>query len=1024
MADWFDRAGDSSVLDMAAGWSLDSEQPEAEAPAVSGPTSEARPLTSIGVASNPGWEFSLHLGPPSAAEEIGAIPAGSRSDELSAFPKLGELLAQFRIVSELGRGAFARVYLAEDTALADRPVALKVSAALGDEPQNLARLQHAHIVPIHSVHDDPSTGLRLICMPYVGGANLAQVLQTAETRSYTTRHHASQATGWSLIEALDQLNEASLSTAGNAAPRIKRSLCRVPLVETKVPDLILRDGSPRRRLASPSQVRSNWGRYLARFSWWAELEQRQGPILTDESEPARRYLRSATFVQAGIWIAARLAEALEHAHERGIMHRDIKPSNVLIAADGSPMLLDFNLSANTTSESGARAQLGGTLPYMAPEHLDAFDPESRTPPDVVGPMADVYSLGLILFEMVAGAHPFPDPPDLPCISETIRSMIAERMKGAPSARLYNPLVPWSVESILRKCLAPDRSERYQSARDLAEDLRRVLDDQPLKHAPELSLRERGAKWSRRHPRATSSTTIGAVAFGTLLAVGGAGWKVRDHLETSAARLHFQQFTKLFRTAQLELNVMSASAGTLDRGVGSAERALAAYEVDRTEQWITRPRVMRLPVSEQKQLLEQVAELIELRERVRVLNQTNLAGPERLKNLETAVSWLDAAERIDPRPSFALYSERSAYLNQLGRNQAAERDRQAAMAHLPTSARDHYLLGTSYLARGLTGADKTEFDRAEIQLTKAVGLDPQRFWSWFTLGLCHYLQGRYLEASGNFETCITLAPEFAWPHLNRGLALAAANRLTEARLAYDQALRVAPDFVEALVDRALTCLELGDAEPAERDLARALSLGDRKPEIVAAHAEALARLGRREQAETEFAEAIAARPDDIKVHVARGFSRLRNDPVGAAEDFSAVLKRAPRDSRALLGKAHLVRADDPRAAIAYCDRALAADSAFGDALQLRALLRGQLGDRSTVADVDRLERIPTPYRLYNAACAMALLARATSEPNHAARACELLGRAIAVGFDPAIAANDPDLESLRDRPAFRRLVRPR
>src|SRR5437867_191028 len=110
--------------------------------------------------------------------------------------------AGFRIVAALGRGAFARVYLAEQSALAGRPVALKVSRALGDEPQTLARLQHTHIVPIHSVHSDPETGLRLLCMPYFGGANLAQVLEHAGARL------PSQATGQSLVEALDRVGKA------------------------------------------------------------------------------------------------------------------------------------------------------------------------------------------------------------------------------------------------------------------------------------------------------------------------------------------------------------------------------------------------------------------------------------------------------------------------------------------------------------------------------------------------------------------------------------------------------------------------------------------------------------------------------------------------------------------------------------------------------------------------------------------------------------------------------------------------
>src|SRR5438270_182390 len=111
----------------------------------------------------------------------------------------GDELFEVRLRRELGRGAFARVFLAEQAGLADRPVVLKVSAIDGDEPQTLAQLQHTHIVPIYSVHEDPRAGLRAVCMPYFGGAALSQVLRSLwETSKRPTR-------GAELVEALDAL---------------------------------------------------------------------------------------------------------------------------------------------------------------------------------------------------------------------------------------------------------------------------------------------------------------------------------------------------------------------------------------------------------------------------------------------------------------------------------------------------------------------------------------------------------------------------------------------------------------------------------------------------------------------------------------------------------------------------------------------------------------------------------------------------------------------------------------------------
>ena len=129
-----------------------------------------------------GVQFGATLGEP---VEVGA-PLSNHASGID-FPRCGSGIGGFRLVSELGRGAFGRVYMAEEAGLGNRPVALKITLAEGDEPRILARLQHTHIVPIYSVRDDPETGLRLLCMPFFGGANLAQVLDAASVSSPGTR---------------------------------------------------------------------------------------------------------------------------------------------------------------------------------------------------------------------------------------------------------------------------------------------------------------------------------------------------------------------------------------------------------------------------------------------------------------------------------------------------------------------------------------------------------------------------------------------------------------------------------------------------------------------------------------------------------------------------------------------------------------------------------------------------------------------------------------------------------------------
>jgi tetratricopeptide (TPR) repeat protein len=708
------------------------------------------------------------------------------------------------------------------------------------------------------------------------------------------------------------------------------------------------------------------------------------------------------------------------------LHRDLKPSNVLIAADGTPMLLDFNLSANTGRSAAERQDanaLGGTLPYMAPEHLDAFNPQGDTPDSAVDERSDLYSLGLILFEMLAGRHPFTDPPEKMRLTDVLRKLADERRQGAPSVRAHNPAVPWSLHSILTRCLAPEPAKRYQSAGEFAEDLRRFLDDRPLKHAPEPSLRERAQKWARRHPRASSAGSIGSIAAGCILAIGVTSVGLREAWLTASARVRYREFHDNFAQCQLLLNTTSGPVNHLVPGLALARKAIEDYHLEESStNWLKRPAVDRLPRGDQLRLREEISELLMLQSRAEiVLAERSHREQKRREAFEKAVKRLNLAEQLDPRPPVALYADRARDLAALGEAQLAAEDRKRAEKMQPTSARDLYLLGTSLLVA-------REHERAEAMLTRAVTQDPKRFWSWFVLGLCHHDQKRYLEAAGDFSACTALSPEFAWPHLNRGLSLATAGRLAAARDSYDRALEANPNFLEAHVNRGIARLELGDAAGALTDLDFAVRHGrDSDTGIRLARAEAVGRLNRREEALREFDDVLKVRPDDAATLVARGFFLMAEQPVKAEADWKHVLDldpgqgRARHQARARYGLALLRRARDPSSALELVDAALEQDRSLLDAVQLRALLRARLGQVSAVADVDRLLQAPTPHRYYNAACALSVLGKSTGDDRYLLRALELLKSAIEAGFNRDALTSDPDLDPLRGLAAFQKIA---
>ena len=383
--------------------------------------------------------------------------------ELTPFPEARQTIGGFHLVEELGRGSFARVFLAQERQLADRPVALKVARTGSREPQTLARLQHTYIVPVHSYRTDPATGLHLLCMPYFGRVTLGRLLAEPSVKVAPT--------GAGLLEALDRLEPSGLeevsasSDPGDPAPS---------------GSLSPRERAGVRGLASPptSGTGSNVGRRPSDAPHPRPLSrgERGGRQKTNSS--ARLALAKLPFSLAIAWWGSRLAEALAHAHDRGVLHRDIKPSNVLVTGDGLPMLLDFNLAGEPWADREAfePAQLGGTLAYMAPEHLEAV---SIGEDDRLDGRADVFSLGVLLFEALTGSRPFPSPSG-GSVPEALRRAADDRRGPPPRLRPDHPEIPAPLERVIRRCLEADPDRRYPNANELAADLQAVADDAPLK----------------------------------------------------------------------------------------------------------------------------------------------------------------------------------------------------------------------------------------------------------------------------------------------------------------------------------------------------------------------------------------------------------------------------------------------------------------------------------------------------------------------------------------------------------------
>lgn len=185
----------------------------------------------------------------------------------------------------------------------------------------------------------------------------------------------------------------------------------------------------------------------------------------------REALARMDAVEATAWFGARLAEALDFAHHHGVLHRDIKPANILVNPYGRPMLADFNISSQPVgSEPSGDEMFGGTFAYMAPEHLDAFNPSDPTPPEAVTAQSDVYSLGLVLQQLLDGRMTFAAQDRKEKMADTLRAMADTRRATAPSCRAGCPSARMTLERTIARCLAPNPADRFASGAELAEQL--------------------------------------------------------------------------------------------------------------------------------------------------------------------------------------------------------------------------------------------------------------------------------------------------------------------------------------------------------------------------------------------------------------------------------------------------------------------------------------------------------------------------------------------------------------------------
>jgi eukaryotic-like serine/threonine-protein kinase len=444
-------------------------------------------------------------GGPASKHQVGGAGTGASMPQ-----RLGDYL----LLRPIGSGGMGTVYEAIQESLG-RHVALKTLPFhhLGDstrlerfrrEARAAARLHHTHIVPIFGVGEHE--GLHYYTMQFIRGHGLDTVLQE--------------------VERLRQDSSASAAAGAPAGQQLSTVLAlglrsgRLPVDEME-------------RAGSTGAVVSQSHRGLV------SAPPATTPLLSpsgDRSElsdqPDAQYLRSVAR------IGIQVAEALEYAHKQGILHRDIKPSNLLLDAQGEVWVTDFGLAkAQDSDELTRTGDIVGTLRYMAPERFDGWS----------DPRSDVYALGATLYELLTLR---------PAFDESDRVKLIDRVlhDGAIPLRQLDRRIPRDLETVVLKALAKEPADRYATAGQLAEDLRRFVAGKPIL-ARRSNPFERSWRWSKRNPLAAG--LMAAVAALLLVLVVGFLLSALVRQERDLARANQDRAENAERralTAEREINI--------------------------------------------------------------------------------------------------------------------------------------------------------------------------------------------------------------------------------------------------------------------------------------------------------------------------------------------------------------------------------------------------------------------------------------------------------------------------------------
>jgi tetratricopeptide (TPR) repeat protein len=768
------------------------------------------------------------------AEGLEGTAAAEGRAEVAAGTPLGD----FRLLREVGRGGMGVVYEAEQLSLGRR-VALKVLPFAGaldarqlqrfkNEAQAAAHLQHQNIVPVHFVGCD--RGVHYYAMQFIDGRTLAAVI--AELRR---------------------------ERGGGRRPGLDATTPYAP--QPPAPSSVEGIGMPEAAARVTSVERPA-----------------AGETVTGSITPGSGLSRAAY----GRWVARlgeQAAQALEHAHQLGVIHRDIKPGNLLLDGRGNLWITDFGL-AHCQSQAGLTmsGDLVGTLRYMSPEQALA----KRV---VVDHRTDIYSLGTTLYELLV-LEPAYRGKDR---EELLRQIAFEEPR--PPRRLDRAIAS-ELETIVLKALAKNPDERYQTAQELADDLRHYMEDRPIR-ARRPGLVKRMRKWCRRHKALVGSAA--AVLLVAALLAGGVGlwWMEKRAAAVGEAQAALRQAEELTADERWpEALAAVRRAKVVLAGTAAGELRQAAEQLDRDLEMARRLEEARLAdtVVKDEHFFDWEAadrafaqafrsygldlELLDPQEAAQFIRSRSIS-----RQLIAAIDHWAVVQPHTQNCARLLAFARAADPDELRdrlREAAQRNDHKliedlAASAALQKLAPANLRLLLDLLSRVRVyyenGQPSSSSERVVAFLRQARRLRPGDFWTNHRLAwaLMSSRPPRLEEAIRYFMAAVARRPESPGAQLNLGRALAQAGDLDDAIACCNEAIRLNADFSEAHNYLGSALARKGRVDEAIAEIREAIALKKHYGQAHGSLGTALYEKGNMDEAIAERREAIRLKNELADFH---------------------------------------------------------------------------------------------------------------------------------------------------------------